>query len=90
MGGEIKLSGPDLTEEGIESGDIGSEVPASEATPTMSANPASIAAVVVVAGTAVVTVVDVVVAVPPQAAATRARAVNRRIAERFMRLSFLY
>ena len=28
MGGEIKLSGPDLTEEGIESGDIGSEVPA--------------------------------------------------------------
>ena len=28
MGGEIKLSGPDLTEEGMAAGDIGSEIPA--------------------------------------------------------------
>jgi hypothetical protein len=56
----------------------------------MSATSGSIAAVVVVAGAAVVAVIDVVVAVLPQAAATRANTVNKRIAERFMCFSFRF
>jgi hypothetical protein len=55
----------------------------------MSAISGSIVDVVVVTGAAVVAVVEVVVAVLPQAAATRANTVKKRIAGRFMCFPFV-